>query len=600
MGKITKYLNELTKKKKIILVVFITLFMLPIVLLLLIASPAIFFVATIVFTILSLVRKNNKRKMRTFAITSILLTIISIVAIDAIFGDAYEETTAKQPIVNAQNVVESQDVSVNQKEENKFHENDVINQTLLNFDEKYNLNLKEEDVKKGAYDFKASVLIDDVNVNLSDNNSLFIQFDQETSENNKNIIEVFLKFFTAIKVDIDNEGFNTIIEEISSGEYKNYSPFELKGAKFTFESTKLDNGEFRYSLESEFPQEMLFKKEHSYSIEETEVLKQEIELIQEDTVLHFIDTGNSDSILIQNSGKFALIDGGDRDDDALVSDYLLQNGVTELEYLVITHYHADHLGAADSVVNNFDVKTTLVPNGSADTQVYKDFINSLANKGLSASVPLEKTVMPLGTASLTFYNTYGGNSNENDNSLVTLINSGNRKALLTGDAESSVEASLTDIGDVDVFKAGHHGSSTSNSSILLDSITPEHIIVTVGANNKYGHPSNEVMSRFKDRNIPVYRNDEQGTIVVTLAASSVTVDKEPGSYNAGSGSDEKTDTTQPSETSPQIEVPAESNPVVENFANCTELKKVYPSGVASDHPAYKSKMDRDKDGWACE
>ncbi|MGL5914895.1 MAG: ComEC/Rec2 family competence protein, partial [Culicoidibacterales bacterium] len=125
-------------------------------------------------------------------------------------------------------------------------------------------------------------------------------------------------------------------------------------------------------------------------------------------------------------------------------------------------------------------------------------------------------------------------ANENDNSLVTLVTSGNRKALLTGDSESGIEATLTGIGDVDVFKAGHHGSKTSNSTTLLNAITPEHIVLTVGSNNKYGHPAAEVMSRFETKGIPVYRNDEQGTITVRLTDDEVAIDKSPASYTPGS------------------------------------------------------------------
>ena len=102
-----------------------------------------------------------------------------------------------------------------------------------------------------------------------------------------------------------------------------------------------------------------------------------------------------------------------------------------------------------------------------------------------------------------------------------------------GDAESQVESTLTTIGDVDLFKAGHHGSSTSNTASLLNRITPEHVVIMAGANNQYGHPDAEVMDRFKNLGIPVYRTDEQGTIIVTLSEDGVSVNKQPGSYQAG-------------------------------------------------------------------
>ena len=350
-----------------------------------------------------------------------------------------------------------------------------------------------------------------------------------------------------------------------------------------------------------------------------------------DTKVHFIDTGHSDSVLIENNGKFALIDAGDRDDDTTVKSYLTGQGVKRLEYLIITHFHADHFGAADTVVTDFEVGTTFVSNGNADTQVYQDFINSLSNKGLKPSVPLEGGEVSLGNATLTFYNTRGGNSNENNNSLVTLLQSGSRQALFTGDAESQVEANLTNIGDVDLFKAGHHGSDTSNTSSLLNRIKPEHVVIMAGANNKYGHPSAEVMNRFKSLGIPVYRTDEQGTIIVTLSEDGVSVDKEPGSYKSGDGTQSSSSTSSNSSNSTSSEASSNSsnstssesssqestttqnkddNPngvhnqqstaPQQSYQNCTLLRQDYPDGVPQGHPAYASKHDRDKDGWACE
>lgn len=105
--------------------------------------------------------------------------------------------------------------------------------------------------------------------------------------------------------------------------------------------------------------------------------------------IHFIDTGNSDAILIQDGKTFTLIDGGDNDDEGLMVDYLNNQGVKDIKYLIATHSHADHLGGLDSVVKNFNIENVFVSNGSAETKSYRDFINALANKGLSPSVPLE-------------------------------------------------------------------------------------------------------------------------------------------------------------------------------------------------------------------
>ncbi|MGL5244688.1 MAG: MBL fold metallo-hydrolase, partial [Sarcina sp.] len=154
--------------------------------------------------------------------------------------------------------------------------------------------------------------------------------------------------------------------------------------------------------------------------------------------IHFIDTGNSDAILIQGS-KNVLIDGGDNNDESMLVQYLKKQGIQKLDYMIATHPHADHIGGLDAVINALPVENLLVANGSADTKTYKDFINAAANKGLNPSVPLEGAKFELGDgAYMQVYNSNGG-SNTNEQSLVTLYVNGNDKALFTGDAESEAE-----------------------------------------------------------------------------------------------------------------------------------------------------------------
>ncbi|MGL4373858.1 MAG: ComEC/Rec2 family competence protein, partial [Turicibacter sp.] len=252
-----------------------------------------------------------------------------------------------------------------------------------------------------------------------------------------------------------------------------------------------------------------------------------------ETTFHFISTGNSDSILIENNGLYALIDSGDIDDDITVKTYLQSLGVTRLEYLIITHFHSDHLGAADTVLRNFIVETTLVSNGSADTFAYYAFINALSTKGQKASVPIEKMKIPFGSATLTFFNTYGNFDITNNNSLVTLVENGNDKILLMGDAQKEVEATLN-IGPVDLLKVGHHGSSTSSTESFIQQVSPKYAVITVGIDNPYGHPHAKPINVFRSLNIPLYRTDEQGHLIFTSTGDGVITNLEPGTYNTGS------------------------------------------------------------------
>lgn len=249
------------------------------------------------------------------------------------------------------------------------------------------------------------------------------------------------------------------------------------------------------------------------------------------TEIHFINTDNSDSILIKGE-KNVLIDGADNDDEDFLVNYIKKEGILELDYIIATHSHADHIGGLDSVVKNLDVNTVFVSNGSSDTKTYKDFINALANKKLFPSVPLEDTKFDLGNgAYMQFFNTNGG-SDTNNQSLVTLYINGNDKFLFTGDADTETEDEiLSKLPDINVLKIGHHGSRTSSSEEFLDKTKPEYAVITVGKDNKYGHPHKATMEKVRNRNIEVHRTDECKDIIFTSTSNGVTTSCIPGSYN---------------------------------------------------------------------
>ena len=195
-----------------------------------------------------------------------------------------------------------------------------------------------------------------------------------------------------------------------------------------------------------------------------------MEKLSSNAEIHFIDTGNSDAILIIKDNKAALIDGGDNDDEALVSSYIKKQGISELEYVFATHPHADHIGGLDRVAKEIKINNLYVSNGEADTKSYRDFINEAANKGLYPSVPLLGSKFDL--AGSTFKVLSVANTNDpNNNSIVLLYTNGNDKILLMGDAEKEIEQKLN-IRDVDLLKVGHHGSHSSSSKPFIDKINP--------------------------------------------------------------------------------------------------------------------------------
>lgn len=244
--------------------------------------------------------------------------------------------------------------------------------------------------------------------------------------------------------------------------------------------------------------------------------------------LHFIDIGNSDAILIKNNNKFALIDGGDNDDEERVVSYLKDQGVKELEYIFATHPHADHIGGLDAVVNDIPVKNVYVSNGDADSKTYSDFIYAMANKGLSPSVPLLNSEFKLGSGKFKVISA-ANEKDPNNNSLVLEYVNGNDKVLLMGDAEEKIERELN-VSDVDLLKVGHHGSRSSSSSSFIDKINPKYAVILVGANNKYGHPHKETMDTLASKNIEIHRSDECGHIVFKSSGNGLSVDCKVSAY----------------------------------------------------------------------
>lgn len=251
-----------------------------------------------------------------------------------------------------------------------------------------------------------------------------------------------------------------------------------------------------------------------------------------EATVHFINTGNSDAILIVQNDKSVLIDAGDNDDEALIVNYLNNLEIKKIDYLINTHPDADHCGGFDAVINNFEIGTFFVGNGSSDSQTYTDVINSAANKGINPSVPLEESKFELTSNSyIQFFNTTGG-SDSNESSLVTLFVNGEDKFLLTGDAGAETENKiLSKMQDIDVLKIGHHGSKNSTTQSFLDKVNPEYAVILTGKNS-YGHPHSEVLSKLESANIKIHRSDECGDIIFKSTGEGVSTECNEGTYLA--------------------------------------------------------------------
>ena len=193
--------------------------------------------------------------------------------------------------------------------------------------------------------------------------------------------------------------------------------------------------------------------------------------------------------------------------------YLKSLGIHSLDYLVITHGDYDHMSEAINLVKNFKVEKVIFNCGEFN-DLELDLIKVLDKN----KIPYYSCIKELNIDNNKLYFLNNGDyGNENDNSSVIYTEFNNYKFLFMGDAGVEVEADLIkkyDLQDVDVLKVGHHGSKTSSSKTFIDEINPKYSIISVGKNNRYGHPNNSVLDNLDTSKI--YRTDQDGSVMFEI------------------------------------------------------------------------------------
>lgn len=248
-----------------------------------------------------------------------------------------------------------------------------------------------------------------------------------------------------------------------------------------------------------------------------------------------LDVGQGDAaVVIAPSGCAALFDGGPTGaGNAVIKPALAALGVTALDFAITSHYHADHMGGIDEV----DAGTGAVPiaaiydrGGSYSTSTYKSYASHFS--GRRHALTLGQTLSLCGEVSLRTVAVNGNGvstTNENGLSAAVLISYGAFDALVGGDltgASPNIESSIAaSVGELEVYKVHHHGSSTSSNATLLGAMRPTVSMISVGANNSYGHPAPDTVARLLGVGTAIWQTEDPAT---GSALGHVEIDVSPG------------------------------------------------------------------------
>ncbi|MEH7885431.1 DNA internalization-related competence protein ComEC/Rec2 [Bacillus sp. JJ1609] len=257
----------------------------------------------------------------------------------------------------------------------------------------------------------------------------------------------------------------------------------------------------------------------------------------------FIDVGQGDSILIRmpfNKGNYLIDTGGVMAFEQqgwqkrkevydpgrnIVLPLLKSEGISKIDKLILTHGDADHIGGASALFNELRIKQLILPRETERSTLELDIIKKALGQGTAIYSGGAGAGWNSGGGNFNILNPSGNTGDRNERSVVLLANIGGKKWLFTGDLGNEGEQILLkNFGDldIDVLKVGHHGSKYSSSKEFIESIKPEYAVISVGAKNRYGHPSGEILNRLDLQEVRIFRTDLSGAVIYRFKGDSGT------------------------------------------------------------------------------
>ena len=233
--------------------------------------------------------------------------------------------------------------------------------------------------------------------------------------------------------------------------------------------------------------------------------------------VYFLDVGQADSAIIICDDKVLMIDGGNAADSQFIYSMLRNTlDIQTIDYMIASHPHEDHVGGLAAALNACFVGVLYTPETDYPSKAWNNVLKYAEAQGTPVVIPMPGDAFEAGSAKVDILGPMWFSNNTNNMSLIVRITYGNVTFLFTGNAEREEEQDLVEADvplQADVLKVSHHGSNSSSGDVFLGAVKPRYAVVSVGADNQYGHPAEEVLGRLIDAGAEIYRTDLQGTII---------------------------------------------------------------------------------------
>lgn len=242
-------------------------------------------------------------------------------------------------------------------------------------------------------------------------------------------------------------------------------------------------------------------------------------------IVHYIDVGQGNSVLLESDGHFVLIDAGEKQYGNKVCDYISSRGAEVIDYVIATHPHSDHIGGMQEVIEQFDCINFITAETDQSTKQWINLLDAVDKNDVRFIDPVVGATYSFGEAQ---FNILAPNSDQydgyNNYSVVLRATCGDNSFLFMGDAETQSENEILAAGaevSSDVIMLGHHGSSSSSSKSFISAVDPSYAIISCSADNEYGHPHSKTLKTLNSLSIKYLMTSECGNIIAACDKSTI-------------------------------------------------------------------------------